>query len=196
MHLYELTNDFVELFDKFEEIFNYEPDTNADGQPVDCNGDIIENVEAYKHRMLTAWYDTLEGIEGEYEQKAESIAVLIKQLESEAKILKAEKAAIAKRQSQKEKSVENLKNYLLRTMQALGINKVDMPKAVISIRNNAPSLIIDDEMSFITWAQNYNNSLLNYQMPEIRKNDVKALYKHNKDIPFIHMESKQSLSIK
>ncbi|MEE1219546.1 MAG: siphovirus Gp157 family protein [Ruminococcus sp.] len=196
MHLYELTNDFVELFDKFEEIFNYEPDTNADGQSIDCNGDIIENVEAYKNKMLTAWYDTLEGIEGEYEQKAESIAVLIKQLESEAKILKDEKAAIAKRQSQKEKSVENLKNYLLRTMQTLGRNKVDMPKAVISIRKTAPSLVIDDEMSFIAWAQKNNNALLKYSMPEIRKNDVKALYKNNQDIPFIHLESKPSLNIK
>ena len=197
MKLYELTESFAELFSQFEDINEYEPDTDADGQPIDGNGDIIEDVEAYKEKMLTAWFDTLEGIEGEFDEKAESIAVYIKQLKAEAKMLKAEKAAIAKRQSQKEKQAESLKTYLFKSMQALGRQKIDMPRAVMSLKKNAPSLVVDDEISFVEWAEEHNlDHLLKYSMPEVKKNDVKALCKKGEEIPFVHMEAKQSLSIK
>lgn len=196
MKLYELTESFAELFSQFEDINEYEPDTDADGQPIDGNGDIIEDVEAYKEKMLTAWFDTLTGIEGEFDEKAESIAVYIKQLKAEANILKFEKSAIAKRQSQKEREVEKLAAYLLNAMKAIGRSKVDMPHAVVSIRNNAPSLIVDNEAEFVGWAQENNDSLLEYIMPKVKKNDVKKLCKNGEAIPFVHMESKQSLSIK
>lgn len=196
MKLYELTESFAELFSQFEDINEYEPDTDADGQPIDGNGDIIEDVEAYKEKMLTAWFDTLEGIEGEFDEKAESIAVYIKQLKAEANILKFEKSAIAKRQSQKEREVEKLAAYLLNAMKAIGRSKVDMPHAVVSIRNNAPSLIVDNEAEFVSWAQENNDSLLEYIMPKVKKNDVKKLCKNGEAIPFVHMESKQSLSVK
>ena len=197
MKLYELTESFAELFSQFEDINEYEPDTDADGQPIDGNGDIIEDVEAYKEKMLTAWFDTLGGIEGEFDEKAESIAVYIKQLKAEAKMLKAEKAAIAKRQSQKEKQAESLKTYLFKSMQALGRQKIDMPRAVMSLKKNAPSLVVDDEISFVEWAEEHNlDHLLKYSMPEVKKNDVKALCKKGEEIPFVHIEAKQSLSIK
>ncbi len=196
MKLYELTESFAELFSQFEDINEYEPDTDADGQPIDGNGDIIEDVDAYKEKMLTAWFDTLEGIEGEFDEKAESIAVYIKQLKAEANILKFEKSAIAKRQSQKEREVEKLAAYLLNAMKAIGRSKVDMPHAVVSIRNNAPSLIVDNEAEFVSWAQENNDSLLEYIMPKVKKNDVKKLCKNGEAIPFVHMESKQSLSVK
>lgn len=196
MKLYELTESFAELFSQFEDINEYEPDTDEDGQPIDGNGDIIEDVEAYKEKMLTAWFDTLEGIEGEFDEKAESIAIYIKQLKAEANILKFEKSAIAKRQSQKEREVEKLAAYLLNAMKAIGRSKVDMPHAVVSIRNNAPSLIVDNEAEFVSWAQENNDSLLEYIMPKVKKNDVKKLCKNGEAIPFVHMESKQSLSVK
>lgn len=197
MKLYEITEMFSDLFNRFDSINEWEPDTDAVGVPVDDDGNIIENVDAYRNEMLTAWFDTLTGIEAEFDEKVENIAVYIKQLTAEAKTLKAEKAAIAKRQSQKEKSVESLKIYLLNSMQALGRKRIDMPKAVITVKNNAPSLVIDDEISFIDWAQKNNfDYLLKYSMPDVKKNDVKALCKSGKEFPYVHMESKQSLNIK
>lgn len=197
MKLYELTEMYSDLFNQFDAINKWEPDTNADGMPIDDDGNIIANVDAYRNKMLTAWFDTLTGIEGEFDEKAESIAIYYKQLLAEAKMLKAEKAAIAKRQSQKEKQAESLKTYLFKSMQALGRQKIDMPRAVMSLKKNAPSLVIDDEISFVEWAEEHNlDHLLKYNMPEVKKNDVKALCKKGEEIPFVHMESKQSLSIK
>jgi hypothetical protein len=197
MKLYELTEMYSDLFNQFDAINEWEPDTNADGMPIDDDGNIIANVDAYRNKMLTAWFDTLTGIEGEFDEKAESIAIYYKQLLAEAKMLKAEKAAIAKRQSQKEKQAESLKTYLFKSMQALGRQKIDMPRAVMSLKKNAPSLVVDDEISFVEWAEEHNlDHLLKYSMPEVKKNDVKALCKKGEEIPFVHMESKQSLSIK
>lgn len=197
MKLYELTEMYSDLFNQFDAINEWEPDTNADGMPIDDDGNIIANVDAYRNKMLTAWFDTLTGIEGEFDEKAESIAIYYKQLLAEAKMLKAEKAAIAKRQSQKEKQAENLKTYLLNSMQTLGRQKIDMPRAVMSLKKNAPSLVVDDEISFVEWAEEHNlDHLLKYSMPEVKKNDVKVLCKKGEEIPFVHMESKQSLSIK
>lgn len=197
MKLYELTEMYSDLFNQFDAINEWEPDTNADGMPIDDDGNIIANVDAYRNKMLTAWFDTLTSIEGEFDEKAESIAIYYKQLLAEAKMLKAEKAAIAKRQSQKEKQAESLKTYLFKSMQALGRQKIDMPRAVMSLKKNAPSLVVDDEISFVEWAEEHNlDHLLKYNMPEVKKNDVKALCKKGEEIPFVHMESKQSLSIK
>lgn len=197
MKLYELTEMYSDLFNQFDAINEWEPDTNADGMPIDDDGNIIANVDEYRNKMLTAWFDTLTGIEGEFDEKAESIAIYYKQLLAEAKMLKAEKAAIAKRQSQKEKQAESLKTYLFKSMQALGRQKIDMPRAVMSLKKNAPSLVVDDEISFVEWAEEHNlDHLLKYSIPEVKKNDVKALCKKGEEIPFVHMESKQSLSIK
>lgn len=197
MKLYELTEMYSDLFNQFDAINEWEPDTNADGMPIDDDGNIIANVDAYRNKMLTAWFDTLTGIEGEFDEKAESIAIYYKQLLAEAKMLKAEKTAIAKRQSQKEKQAESLKTYLFKSMQALGRQKIDMPRAVMSLKKNAPSLVVDDEISFVEWAEEHNlDHLLKYSMPEVKKNDVKALCEKGEEIPFVHMEAKQSLSIK
>lgn len=73
MKLYELTESFAELFSQFEDINEYEPDTDADGQPIDGNGDIIEDVEAYKEKMLTAWFDTLEVLRANLTRKQKAL---------------------------------------------------------------------------------------------------------------------------
>ena len=75
MKLYELTEMYSDLFNQFDAINEWEPDTNADGMPIDDDGNIIANVDAYRNKMLTAWFDTLTGIEGEFDEKAESIAI-------------------------------------------------------------------------------------------------------------------------
>lgn len=53
--LYELTSDFTELFNRFDEINDYEPDTDADGNYIDAAGNIIDDVVKYKQDMLDMW---------------------------------------------------------------------------------------------------------------------------------------------
>lgn len=205
MKLYELTGDFAELFERFDEIDNWEPDTDEDGSPIDDNGNVIENVTAYKEAMLQAWFNTLEGIEELFEDKAVNIAMYIKNLRSDAEQLKAEKLRLEKRQSSKNKAADRLEKYLFNSMQAIGRTVIDRPQALITIQQNPESTVIDDERRFIEWAESTNHdNLLKYEQPTIRKNDVKALIrKEDKEnvpkeqrVKFAHLERKTVLKIK
>ena len=146
---------------------------------------------------FNSFEDVLEGIEGEFEQKAESVAVYFKNLQSDIKQLKAEEQALKGRRLQKEKSAEQLKTYLLNSLQVIGRKKIDMPRAVISLKNNPPKLMVDDELSFINWAMQHNGDLLKYSEPEIRKSEIMKLIKAGDNtIPYVHTEQGISLTIK
>lgn len=195
--LYNLTGDFTDLYDKFDEIDNFEPERDKDGNLIDSEGNIIEDVKALKEAMLTAWFDTLEGIEGAFEDKAVNIAVIVKSMRAEAEQLKAEKLQLAKRQSQKEKAAERLEQYLLNSMQTIGREKIDKPQAVIRVKKNPESTVVDNEESFIEWAEtNGYTDLLKYKDPDIKIKEVKDLLKRNVKLPFVHLERKTKLDIK
>lgn len=196
MALYEITNEFAQLFDQFDELNGWEPDTDADGNTIDASGNIIDNPVAYKEAMLQAWFDTLEGIEEEFEQKAENVACYIKSLKAEVKAYKDEESALKARRERKERQLKSLTTYLMGCMEAASRTKLDMPRAQLSIRNNAESLVIDDEISLISWLQENNEDMLKYSMPEIKKTEVKKLVKAGVQFPYMHTERSKSLIIK
>ena len=196
-NLYNLTGSFVDLYDRFDEIDSFEPDRDENGSPIDSDGNIIDDVAALKEAMLTAWLDTLDGIEEEFEIKAVNIAVIVKSMKAEAEQLKAEKLRLAKRQAQKERAAERLEQYLLNSMQAIGREKIDKPQAVIRVKKNPESTVIDNEKSFIEWAKTKGyNELLKYKDPEVKKKEVKELLKRNVELPFVHLERKTKIDIK
>lgn len=197
MKLYELTGDFSDLYDRFIDIDAWEPDTNEDGQPIDENGEVIENVTAYKEAMFEAWFDTLEGIEELFEDKAVNVAVYIKNLRSEAEQIKAEKLKLEKRQSAKNKLADRLEKYLFDSMQKVKRTQIDRPQAKIRIKQNPDSTVIENEQEFIKWAEcNDRDDLLKYEQPSVKKAVVKALLKKKEKIPFAHLERKTVLEIK
>lgn len=149
--------------------------------------------------MLQAWFDTLDGIEELFEDKAVNTAMYIKNLRSEAEQLKAEKLRIEKRQSAKNKAADRLEAYLLNSMQRIGRTVIDRPQALITIKQNPESTIIDNELAFIEWAETTNHDdLLKYNQPSIKLNDVKALIRkeNSENVPFAHLERKTVLKIK
>lgn len=182
MKLYELSAQFSDLFDRFEEIDDYTPE----------DGD----ADALRERMREAWFDTLTSIEAEFDEKAENIAVYIKQLSAEIKAVKAEEDALKRRRQAFEKSVERLKSYLLASMNAVGRVKIDMPRARLSIRRNAESLVVDDAPGFIRWARENADELLKYADPEIKKTDAKKLLQAGQALPFLRLTRTESLTIK
>ncbi len=196
MTLYELTGAFAELFDRFEEIDSFTPDTDANGNYISENGNIITDLEALRESYRQAWFNTLDGIEAEFDEKAESVAVYIKNMSAEIKALKQEEDALKRRRMAFEKSVERLKGYLLGSMNAIGRLKRDMPRARLSVRKNAESLVVDDDLQFIQWAQKNNDNLLKYNLPEIRKTDTKKLVQAGEKLPFVHLTRTESLIIK
>lgn len=184
MKLYKLTDDFQKAFIEYEQIINFEPETDENGRFLDVRGNIIDDVAEYKETMLKAWSDTLKGLDGEFDLKIENLAVYIKSLIAEAQAIKNEESALKRRRTSIEKSVDWLKLYVLNNMNALGKTKIDMPRAVVDIRQNPISIVIANEYNFINWAQENNrDDLLRYKQPEINKTAVKNELKSGAELP-------------
>lgn len=177
--LYELTSDFKMLFDSLD---------NMTEDP-----DLTEN---QRHDLETAWFDTLESIEADFENKAENVAVYIKCLIAESEALKAEEVALKARRQQKEKRVEGLKKYLINNMVAIDLKKIDRPMAKLTVKNNPESAVFADEKAFISWAKDNNDDLLRYKEPEIAKTEVKKYLQSGGELPGVTLGRTQSIIIK
>lgn len=193
--LFDISQDFEAMFDQFDAICEYEFPVNEDGQPVDDDGNPV-NPETAKAEMLEAWFDTLSGIKEEFNFKAENLAQYIKCLKAEAEDIDEEMKKLRARRDSRNKRIERLKNYLMENMEVAGITKIDMPKAKITIRKNAPGVKIDNEISFITMLQNKGrDDLLKYSMPEIKKSEIKKLIKSGEKFDGARLESSRSVII-
>ena len=194
MKLYEMSADFSELFDNYDAIVNIEFTPDGKGGFLDDDGNPVDPEER-RREMQQAWFDTLDGMEQELVRKAENVAVYIKNMESEAKTLKAEEDKLKARRQAKENTAKRMREYLMDCMKQANISKIDEPKAVISLRNNPESVEISDETEFIGWAADHDE-YLRYKAPEINKTAVKNALKSGAEIPFAALTRSQSLTIK
>ena len=194
MKLYEMSADFADLFDNYDAIVNIEFTPDGKGGFVDDDGNPVDPEER-RREMQQAWFDTLDGMEQELVCKAENVAVYIKNMESEAKTLKAEEDKLKARRQAKENTAKRMREYLMDCMKQANISKIDEPKAAISLRNNPESVEISDETEFIGWAADHDE-YLRYKAPEINKTAVKNALKSGAEIPFAALTRSQSLTIK
>ena len=134
-------------------------------------------------KQIEAYFDTLEGIEGEFAEKAENIACFIKELTVEADGLETEAKTMAARARTKRNLIVRLKNLLLENMQRCSINKIDRTRARISLRNNAESVSIPNDAALIPWLIEHAEDCLTYKAPEISKTKVKAALQGGREIP-------------
>lgn len=86
--------------------------------------------------------DTLEALGGELDEKIDSVACIVKQLDSEAGAIKAEKAALANRQSVKEHQRDRLKDYIRQAMQLAGKKKIETSRNCVSVGKAQPKAVI------------------------------------------------------
>lgn len=194
--LYDLSEAHKALFEEFEAICSWEPDEDENGNFIDDDGNIIEDVVEFKENMLQAWYDTLESIECEFDITAEATALHIKNLDAKAEAIKKEKQKLEQRQKSTENKAERLRKYLIESMQKMNLKKVETARAVITTRNNAESVYISDEKQATNWAIEHDDSLLSYQKPKISKTAVKNAIKAGKEIPYAQLVRTQSVIIK
>ena len=170
--LFDIAENYRDLFDTFD----------------DCDDLTDKQIEAY--------FDTLEGIEGEFAEKAENIACFIKELTVEADGLETEAKTMAARARTKRNLIVRLKNLLLENMQACGIKKIDRTRARISLRNNAESVSIPNDAALIPWLIEHAEDCLTYKAPEISKTKVKAALQGGREIPGASLVRTVSVIIK
>lgn len=126
--------------------------------------------------------DTLEAVEGEFNDKALSIAKLVENLngdtstiDAEIKRLQARKTVITNKQKQ-------LREYLLFNMQESGITKIDCPLFKISLRKGVEKVVIDNEMQIPDEFAKVE------VVTKIDKNEVKKQLKAGTEIPGARLE--------
>ena len=164
MKLYEIT----ELFMRFANMVE--------------NGEIEEDAIA----------DTLESIEGEFEEKADNIACLIKSWQAEAEAIKAEEKALAERRKVKKNQINNLKSYISSTMQTLGKTKIETARNVLSFRKSTALNITNEEW----FMEKYPELVKTEIVKSIPKKEVTDLLKAGKEFVGAELVEKQNLQIK
>lgn len=141
--------------------------------------------------------DTLEAIEGNFDDKVDSIACIIKSLLAEAKEIKSERDSLDGRMKQKQKTADRLTKSLKDQMLFSGRTKVETRRNVVRIRKNPPSVVIDNEQDFISFAQeNELDSLLNYSQPKPNKTAIKDILKDGAHLPGVRLVEGKRLDIK
>lgn len=166
MKLYELTNDYLALLDAID------------------NDEIPEEAIA----------DTLEAITASIEDKADSIACMLKNLDAECEAIKAEEKRLAERRKAKEKAHERIKQYLSETLQRAGLTKIETARNKITFRKSETVEV--DEDVFIEWAQKHRDDLLKYSKPTADKTAIKRVLKDGIEIEGAELRINQNIQIK
>ena len=91
------------------------------------------------------YFEAVDELAGSFEEKAESVACYIKNLDAFAGNLKAEEANLADRRKRTEKRVENMKKYLTSCMDAVGRDKIETAKVRVSFRKSVAVNIEDEQ---------------------------------------------------
>ena len=134
--------------------------------------------------------DTKESIELLLEEKSEQLELILKELEAKEEKCKEIADFYARKAKYANEKKKILKELILGAMQRLGAKKIETVTGTFTIRNNTPSLIIDDEnlipQKFTTFVQT----------KKIEKNEIKKEIKNGVEIPGVHLETTQSLLVK
>ena len=164
MTLYELTSEYMELLAMLED-----PDTDE-----------------------AVILDTLEGVGGELEEKADGYARVMRQMDADAAAIKAEEERLHNRRKSLENRSAWLKSRLQNVMELTGKTKFKTELFSFGIQKNPASVVIDEQ-----YIENIPAEYLIAQDPKIDRQKIKEDLKAGKDLEGIaHLEQSESLRIR
>ena len=140
--------------------------------------------------------DTLNGIEGEFDQKVDNIACLIKELRLEAQAIKEEADNLYVRQKQKQARADWLARYLQANMQATGNGKIETARNRITIKKNPVSCKILDEDTVLGFLQLHGMADCYKQETTIKKRELLMRLKDGDEIPGAELDVSERIEIK
>lgn len=134
--------------------------------------------------------EQLEALQMERERKVENLALAYKNLTAEAKAIREEEAALAKRRKVSENEAERCRKYL---EYVLNGEAYTSPKVAVSYRRTKSVEVTPD---FCQWAYLHNQSLLRMHDPEPDKTAIKKALEAGGEIPYAALTEKKSIQIK
>ena len=88
--------------------------------------------------------DTLEGLSGALEVKAQNVVMFARNLEATATAIKEAETAMAARRKAIEHRAAGLRRYALSAMQVAGVQSIECPYFKLSVRKNPPAVEVFD----------------------------------------------------
>ena len=133
--------------------------------------------------------DTLDSIEDAIESKAENIAKLIRNLESDVSAYKEEEDRLKTKRQATENKVKWLKTYLEDNMKMTGKTKFKSGMFNFSIQKNPASVNITDEKAI-------PEEFLIPQPPKVDKTSLKEILKRGIEVPGAELKQTEGLRIR
>jgi hypothetical protein len=140
--------------------------------------------------------DTLAGIDGEFDDKADDIACFIKSLLSDKQAIKAEIDILADRADAKQHKADKLIDYLFQQFKLAGKTKVETARNIIMVKKCPVSVQIGNTESFVLWAKGNAADLLTFKEPAPDKKAIKQALQNGDIIPGAFLENNEKLAIK
>lgn len=133
--------------------------------------------------------DTLDSIEDAIENKAENIAKLIRNLESDVSAFKEEEDRLKTKRQSTENKVKWLKTYLEDNMKLTEKTKFKSGMFNFSIQKNPASVNITDEKAI-------PEEFLIQQPPKVDKTSLKEILKRGIEVPGAELKQTEGLRIR
>lgn len=136
--------------------------------------------------------DTLEGLQGEFDDKAIACAKFILSLEADAKAIRQASEAMRARAERVQRRADSVRAYLLFQCQAIDRKRIDSAELVIRRAVNPPAIQIRDEDLIPTkfWVQPPAPP------PRLDKKLLRGALEEGIQIEGVYMESGERLEIK
>jgi len=106
----------------------------------------LEKVKENEGELTEEMIIEFESISENADVKHEAYAVIIKQLEGENELVKAEKQRLAERHTQTENRINWLKSKLANSLEFFGKEKFETPKCKVSFRTSTAVNILDEAL--------------------------------------------------
>lgn len=147
--------------------------------------------EAADDDLAIALRDTMEAIEGEFQEKGKAIAMVTLNLDSDLEAIQSQIDRLTERKRIIANRKESLKEYLRTNMDASGITKITHPLFTITCGKGKPIVVIDDEKAIPDEFMNVKVT----SAPD--KAQIAKAIKEGTEVPGAHTEiGKSSISIK
>jgi hypothetical protein len=136
--------------------------------------------------------DTLEGLGGELQIKAQNVARFVLNQDAMAEAIENASAAMKVRAERLRKRNASLKSYLLMCMEGAGISRIESPEIVVAIKKNPASVVVFDESAIPPNLMTQKPA----PPPAPDKTAIKELLKAGTDVPGCRLEQGQRLDVR
>lgn len=140
--------------------------------------------------------DTLESLEGEFNEKIDNIVALIKEKRAEASAIKAEADNLTARFKSKESKANALARYVDEALKRAGREVFESARHRVSYITSHP-VDIEDEDSLVKWLEaNGFGELLAYRPPAIKKTELKQALTRGEAFPGVTISDRKNIQIR